>query len=376
LGPDRTEPTALADDVTLVVVTRNRWPDLLRSLPHHQVPVVVVDNASNDGTTEHVRQFFPHVRVITLPVNRGAAARNIGVLHAATPFVAFADDDSWWAPGALDLAVSLLQRHERLGLLSARVLVGQEQIEDPVCRLMSESILGIAGDLPGPSVLGFLACGAVVRRTAFVAADGFDDVIFFGGEEERLALDLASLGWGICYVPEVVAHHFPSTERDQRGREALLARNRLLTLVLRRPWRVVLAAVVNLLRAGTVGRRAVREVAPRLPKAMWRRRLLPPDVEAAQVALDEAKSATRSATTRKVGQSSSAHGAGALPQPSPVTVEQQPHENHAHTQAEMQPVVRPVDGDKVGGMLTGNDQPVQPQDQVDGTAADEKRSRS
>ena len=49
---------------------------------------------------------------------------------------------------------------------------------------------GVEPDLPGRSVLGFLACGAVVRRSAFVQAGGFDPVVHFGGEEERLALDL------------------------------------------------------------------------------------------------------------------------------------------------------------------------------------------
>ena len=70
-------------------------------------------------------------------------------------------------------------------------------------------------------MLGFLACGAVVRREAYLAAGGFDDVVFFMGEEERLALDLATLGWGLAYVDEVVAHHHPSPTRDSSsGRPA------------------------------------------------------------------------------------------------------------------------------------------------------------
>ena len=46
--------------------------------------------------------------MVALPVNAGAVARTTGVRHTTTPYVAFADDDSWWEPGALDRAADLL----------------------------------------------------------------------------------------------------------------------------------------------------------------------------------------------------------------------------------------------------------------------------
>jgi glycosyltransferase involved in cell wall biosynthesis len=187
------------DRITIVVMTRDRWPDLCRSLPHHDAPVVLVDNGSTDGTPELVRTHFPQVDVVALPANRGSVARNIGVERARTPYVAFADDDSWWAEGALARAARHFDRHPRLAVLGARVLVGQEERLDPTSAIMASSPLGLAPDLPGPSVLGFLACGAVVRAEPFLAAGGFDDLILFMGEEERLALDLASMGWGLAY---------------------------------------------------------------------------------------------------------------------------------------------------------------------------------
>jgi GT2 family glycosyltransferase len=272
--------------VSIVVITRDRWPDLQQSLPRHEAPVVLVDNGSMDGTPDLVRAHFPHVEVIALKENRGAVARNIGVHHARTPYVAFSDDDSWWSAGALSEAVGAFTAHPRLGLLAGRVLVGLEEREDPICDLMSQSPLREESDLPGPSVLGFLACGAVVRRAAFLAAGGFDEVVFFTGEEERLALDLATLGWGLSYVSEVVAHHHPSLVRDPSQRQALAGRNRLLTLVLRRPWRVVGAEVAACLHGGPAGRAALRQALPRLPRALRQRRVVPPHVEAARVALN------------------------------------------------------------------------------------------
>ncbi|MFF4772811.1 glycosyltransferase family 2 protein [Microtetraspora fusca] len=272
--------------VTVVVATRDRRADLARSLPRHEAHVILVDNGSTDGSPRFVRERFPRVEVVELGRNRGAPARNVGVLRARTPYVAFADDDSWWAPGALDRAAEIMDAHPRLAVLAGRVLIGEDRRLDPICREMAASRLGAEPDLPGPSVLGFLACGAVVRRDAYLAAGGFDDVVFFFGEEERLAVDLAAAGWGLAYVEDVVAHHHPSPSRDPRGRQALAVRNALLTAVLRRPWRVVVTGALAALRDGPAGRRGVRDAVGRLPVALARRRLLPPSVEAARSLLD------------------------------------------------------------------------------------------
>ncbi len=276
----------MADRVSVVVMTRDRWPELRRTLPRHEARVILVDNGSSDGTPQLVRAHFPEIEVVELGSNHGSVARNIGVERARTPYVAFADDDSWWAPGALEAAADVLDDHPRLAVLAGRMLVGVEERPDPICASMADSPLARAVDLPGPSVLGFLACGAVVRRDAYLGAGGFDDVVFFMGEEERLALDLVVGGWGLAYVDRVVAHHHPSPVRDTVERRARAARNRLLTMVMRRPWSVVLAAAAQELREGPAGRVAVRQAVARLPRALHRRRRLPPDVEAARRLLD------------------------------------------------------------------------------------------
>jgi GT2 family glycosyltransferase len=273
-------------DVTIVIASRNRWPDLQRSLPRHQGPVILIDNGSTDGTADLVRTHFPHVKVVPVENNLGAIARNLGVRLAATPYVAFSDDDSWWAPGALSRASALLAAHPDVGLIAARILVGPAQRLDPTCSMMTESPLGRRDDLPGPSVLGFVACGAVVRRDAFLAAGGFDDIIFFMGEEERLALDLATLGWAQVYVDDVIAHHFPSGARDRNAASILQARNRFLTAVLRRPWPVVANHLVHAFLAERTDRLGLMRAIPKLPRALAHRRRLPTEVEQARRRLE------------------------------------------------------------------------------------------
>jgi len=271
--------TATPSDVAVVVASQNRREELLTTLPRHEAPVVLVDNASTDGTAEAVRKFHPEVTVITLDRNVGARARTVGVARAGTPFVAFADDDSWWAPGDLARAVDILRAHPRLAVLNARILVGPEERLDPACAEMADSVLGTPPDLPGPALLGFVACGAVVRTEAFEAVGGFDPVVRFPGEEERLALDLASAGWAMAYVDSVTVHHHPSPRRHDPGRrQAAIWRSRVLTAVMRAHLPDLADVLATAVRSGRPGIEGLLRAVPDLPAAVLRRRPIPPRV--------------------------------------------------------------------------------------------------
>jgi GT2 family glycosyltransferase len=272
---------------TVVIATRNRATELTRTLTEltalrPRPPVIVLDNASSDDTADRAAE-FPDVRVIRLPRNLGAAARNLGVALARTPYVAFSDDDSWWAEDALAEAERILDAHSEVGLVAAKTLVGEEEREDPVVSLMAESPLGNPGGLPGPSVLGFLACSAVVRRKAYLQAAGFSPLLHFGAEERLLSYDLAAHGWQLCYVDRVRAHHHPSSVRPSRGwRERAELRNRLLITVMRRPVRQCLADGLRVLTRVPREPRvlgALAGVVRRLPSALAERRPLPDGVE-------------------------------------------------------------------------------------------------
>jgi GT2 family glycosyltransferase len=277
----RAHRPAPVSDVTVVIASRNRREDLLATLPRHEAPVVLVDNGSTDGTVAAVRAAHPDITVLPLGRNEGARARTLGAARAGTPFVAFADDDSWWAPGDLARAVAILRAHPRLALINARILVGPENRLDPACTEMADSPLGTPPDLPGPALLGFVACGSIVRTEAFEAVGGFDPVVRFPGEEERLAVDLAAAGWGLAYVDSVTVHHHPSPRRDGPGRrQAGIWRSRLLTAVMRYPVTELATVLGGALRAGRPGLVGLARAVPDLPAAVRRRRPIPPRVHA------------------------------------------------------------------------------------------------
>ncbi len=240
------------DRVEIVIVTRDRASELehtlerLRALPERP-RVTVVDDGSTDGTPERVRRRFPEVRVMHAGDTHGAAARTLGVRAADAPFVAFCDDDSWWEPGSLARAADLLEAHPDIGLIAARVMLEGGRLE-PTCEEMARGRASARPGLPGPAIGGFVACGAVVRRDAYLEAGGFPPEWAIGGEEEPLAVALLDRGWELVYVPELVAQHRPSANRDRSARTATAARNDLRMAWRRRAPRAALAITVDSVR--------------------------------------------------------------------------------------------------------------------------------
>jgi N-acetylglucosaminyl-diphospho-decaprenol L-rhamnosyltransferase len=290
LSDETLNPAGLQPLPTVVIATRNRRERLLGtlgrlcSLPDRPA-IVVVDNASEDGTAAAVSRAYPGVRLIEATDEIGSAARTLGVRAAETPLVAFSDDDSWWAPGALRTAVQVFEEYPRLALIAARIVVEPRGTLDPTCEGMRDSPLSAELPLPGPAVLGFMACGAVARRSAVLSCSGFHPRYGFGGEEHLLAVDMAAAGWGLAYVDDVVAHHQPAPgPRAWRGTTEV--RNRLWSAWLRRPLptAVRLTIVTMVRRSG--GGRALLAALPGLPWIARERRVVPARVEVALRALD------------------------------------------------------------------------------------------
>jgi GT2 family glycosyltransferase len=196
--------------------------------------IIVVDNASHDGTVSYVRRSHPEVRVLELPRNIGAAARNIGVRAAVTPYVAFCDDDCWWAPGALQRGIDLLEQHPGVALINARVVVDGART-DGSCSVMECSRVPKRSACPGTAIVQFMAGATLMRRAAFLDAGGYDQRYHVGAEESLLAMDLLERGWEFVYHSDVVVHHAPYRgDRRPRARRIAVTRNRLWTAWLRR----------------------------------------------------------------------------------------------------------------------------------------------
>ncbi|MGH4025593.1 MAG: glycosyltransferase family 2 protein [Pseudonocardiaceae bacterium] len=293
--------------VTVVIITHNRRAELLCTLEHllalpDRAPVVVVDNGSTDGTADAVKHHVGPVRLLRSATNLGALGRNLAVQGIDTRYVAFCDDDTWWAPYALTRAADLLDSHPGLASVTARILVGPQQIEDPITPELRHSPVPGPPWLPGPALLGVLAGASMFRATAFREVGGFSPRLWLGGEEELLALDLAARGWWMCWEPETVVHHYPSRSRDPRRRRQLGIRNTLWTAWLRRPVPGAVRRTRALLRSIPLDWTTVTAVVEALGGLRWvlrERQVIPAEVERGLRSLEEPQ--RRSPARRYIG---------------------------------------------------------------------------
>jgi GT2 family glycosyltransferase len=226
--------------VEVVVLTHDRPAVLARTLDRllalpERPRVVVVDNASREPGTERVARSFPSFEYVRCDRNRGAAGRNDGVARVRAPYVAFCDDDTFWAPGALRRAADLLDAHPRVAAVGARVLVGASERVDPICEEMARSPLRAAGT-PGAALISFLPGAVVFRTAAYREAGGYEPRLGLGAEEGLLGLELAARGWRMVYAADVITHHHPaSMARARRRRAVHTLRNRVWIAWLRLP---------------------------------------------------------------------------------------------------------------------------------------------
>ena len=306
-GDDRSgrchELTRQAGDrrVAVVLITRNGGQRLAAALRHltalpERPPIVVVDNGSTDGTADTVRRRFPEVTVVAAGANLAAAGRTLGVRAVDTPYVAFAEDDSWYAPGSLARAADLLDAHPDVALVQAHVLVGPEERPDPLHEDMVGTAVTDAPGLPGYPILSFLEGTSILRREAYLAVGGFDPRLFAGGVEEHLAADLLSAGWKLRYTPEVVAHHHPDHAEPPGWVRRVGVRNTLWFAWGRRPPRPAVRWSVHVLRQSGLRVDTIAGLAMAVcgaPRVLRRRRPLPGEVELDMARLDESKRRSR-----------------------------------------------------------------------------------
>jgi GT2 family glycosyltransferase len=180
-----------------------------------------------------------------------------------------------------------------VALLAARIVLQPHGGEDPVCAAMAAGPPSAV--VPGGhDVLGFLACGAVLRRDAYLRVGGFHPRYGIGGEEELLALDLAAAGYTCGYLPELVAYHAPHPAPRGEERHTRQVRNALWTTWLRRHPVAALhrtaAVLARSWRTGATWRGFAAAVAG-LPWVLPERARIDPALEAWRTALDRADAA-------------------------------------------------------------------------------------
>lgn len=198
--------------VTIVFLVYNRCEELRASLremldhsdyPADRVDVIVVDNASHDGSAEMVGEEFPQVRLIRREANCGVSGWNDGFAVARGDYVLALDDDCYLLPDGLRRAVDAAQEHDA-DLVSFAVRSSKK----PDHRFDVRYRTGL---------LSFWGCAALIRRGALAELGGYDPEIFVWANELEFTLRLFDRGFSHLHLPEVVAVHMKQVNRDWSG---------------------------------------------------------------------------------------------------------------------------------------------------------------
>ena len=240
-------------ECSAIVVSYNVAPQLARCL--HSITaeyersgtageIIVVDNASHDGSAAMVRAAFPHVYLIEAPRNEGfTAGCRQGMAVARGERLLFINPDAELLPGALAALLACLRDHPAAAVAVPMLVDGDARPQRSLRRFPCLATLFVESTVvqwwwPGyPLLRGYYeedrshalpravdwAEGAcwLVRRIPFTQMGGFDTRFFMYFEELDAALRLHRAGWEMRYTPEAQVIHHGSQSADQN----LLARD-------------------------------------------------------------------------------------------------------------------------------------------------------
>jgi len=230
---------------SLVIVSWNVKEDLVRCLrsieenpPNEQFEIIVVDNASADGSLDAVRGNFPHVNVIANKENRGfAAANNQGTEKSQGKYLLFLNPDTIVHPGSLDILIKFMDYNKDVGACGPKLLNCDGTIQRSVRRfptfraaLYQHTIFRPLAIFRGQyhkymmkdfaydcqkEVCQLMGAALLTRRSVINQVGNMDERFFIYYEEVDLCYRIKQAGWRIVFMPEAVVTHIGGQSTGQ-----------------------------------------------------------------------------------------------------------------------------------------------------------------
>lgn len=205
-GPEAHMVPAALPSLDVIVLSYNRWGALERTLSvlvaHPLVGpdrIIVVDNASTDGSPGRVAEKFPDLRLVTCEKNLGVEAFNLGVAASKAECVLVLDDDAVPGDRALERGLAALAHDRTLGAVTLHPRhPGSGASEWPAHRALNGRP---SRDWP------MMGCGNLVRRAAWESVGGYEANYFLYRNDADLALKLNGVGLGVYFDPALVVWH-------------------------------------------------------------------------------------------------------------------------------------------------------------------------
>jgi N-acetylglucosaminyl-diphospho-decaprenol L-rhamnosyltransferase len=203
-------------EISAIIVTYNSEPHIARCIQSLlaqegvEIEVLVVDNASQDGTVSEVQRFGDRVHLIRSQRNLGfGRGCNLGFQHSQGRFVFILNPDAWLEQAdALARLKCRMERETGWGLVGPRVTSpdGSPQLEPALHYPDQKRVNCTFAQLPG-KIAWVVGASLFIRRECFAQVEGFDPGFFLMCEEVDLCLRLRQCGWEIGHAPDILVRH-------------------------------------------------------------------------------------------------------------------------------------------------------------------------
>ncbi len=202
--------------------------DALDQQTYNNFEVILVDNASSDGSVEFLREKWPEVQIIELQKNLGfAAANNIAVKHARGDWVALLNNDAFPEPEWLEVLAQMVDRYPQAGSFASRLI----NHRDPKLLDGAGDVYHISGvawrrkynqidrenGKPVEEVFSACAAAGLYSKQVYLEMGGFDEDYFSYQEDIDLGFRMRLAGFPCYYVPSAVVEHVGSSSTGVRS---------------------------------------------------------------------------------------------------------------------------------------------------------------
>ncbi|HKZ34685.1 MAG TPA: glycosyltransferase family 2 protein [Patescibacteria group bacterium] len=190
--------------------------------PKEKMDVVMVDNASTDGSQNAIRIQFPFVKIVELSLNIGfAAAVNVGLSHSLGDYIFVCNNDIRLHPDTVTLLVSYLQKHPDVGVVGPRIFFADAPKRTSFSGYNFNFWTGDIRSLPHPEktkeTMWVQGCAMCFRRTLLDHVGLFDEGFFFSFEDSDFCLRATQKGFTHVYYPKAVLWHGENKSIDTLG---------------------------------------------------------------------------------------------------------------------------------------------------------------
>ena len=216
-------------NVTIIIANYNSTQVLQDCLKHLTdlkliKNTVIVDNASNDGSVEMVKENFPSAELISLKENKGISySYNLGASKAKTKYLLFLGSDAFPENNSIPYLENYFDNHPDVGVATCKIVTRNGDLDMDSHRAFPTPWISFLYFTKINSQKYFMkdknfnetheidVCIShfmFVRKNAFDAVDGFDQDYFVYGEDIDFCYRIKNNRWKIIYIPQVKTLHY------------------------------------------------------------------------------------------------------------------------------------------------------------------------